>query len=268
MAKREAPEINAGSMADIAFLLLIFFLVTTTMDKDMAYLRKIPKKVEIPDTPDPVEKKNIYKISINSKQQIQARDSVIGPEEIESLNGRIKHYFTINRDKKVGRNINYPYYSFGTKEMYLQKWNEANIRLENYEKQDPSSNKNLDKYIEQALNEITEWEKKIKIIDTYTAHSGKREIPEIALQAHIRLESFLDTDYSAYVAVQSEVEKAVTQLRDEESNELFGITYTAMRTYYQQNILENKPRVKEYREKMDLIELLFPLRLIEVKPKR
>lgn len=267
MAKREAPEINAGSMADIAFLLLIFFLVTTTMDKDMAYLRKIPKKVEVKD-PDPVEKKNIYKITINSKQQIQARDSIIGPEEIESLNGRIKHFYTVNRGKKTGRNLDYPYYSFGTKDMYMQKWTEANIRLENYEKQDPDSDKNLDKYIEQALNEIAEWEKKMKIIETYTAHSGKLEIPEIALQAHIRLESFLDTDYSGYIAIQSEVEKAITELRDEESNDLFGITYSAMRTYYQQNILEDKPRVREYREKMDLIELLFPLRLIEVKPKR
>jgi len=44
MAKREIPEINAGSMADIAFLLLLFFLVTTTMDKDQAYIRSIPKK--------------------------------------------------------------------------------------------------------------------------------------------------------------------------------------------------------------------------------
>lgn len=267
MAKREAPEINAGSMADIAFLLLIFFLVTTTMDKDMAYLRKIPKKVEITD-PEPVEKKNIYKITINSKQQIQARDSIIGPEEIESLNGRIKHFYTINRDKKVGRNLDYPYYSFGTKELYMQKWNDANTRLENYEKMDPAADKNLDKYIEQAMNEIAEWEKKIKIIDTYTANSGKRELPEIALQAHVRLESFKDTDYSAYVAIQSEIEKAVTELRDKESMDLFGITYTNMRTYYQQNILEDKPRVREYREKMDLIELLFPLRLIEVKPKR
>jgi biopolymer transport protein ExbD len=47
MAKREIPEINAGSMADIAFLLLIFFLVTTTMDKDQAYIRSIPKRVEV-----------------------------------------------------------------------------------------------------------------------------------------------------------------------------------------------------------------------------
>ena len=50
MAKREIPEINAGSMADIAFLLLIFFLVTTTMEKDTAYVRKIPKKLELPQT--------------------------------------------------------------------------------------------------------------------------------------------------------------------------------------------------------------------------
>lgn len=268
MAKREAPEINAGSMADIAFLLLIFFLVTTTMDKDTAYLRKIPKKVETEKQPDPVEKKNIYKITINSRQVIQARDTIIRPEDIEDLNSKIKHFYLVNREKKTDRKLDYPYYAFGTKVLYQQKLSDAHTRLENYEKQDLEKDPKIEKYIEQTENEIAEWNKKLKNIELYTQHSGKKEMPEIALQAHIRLESFIETDYSAYIAVQSEIEKAVTELRDNEAKELFGISYSAMNTYYQQNLLEDKPKVREYREKMDLIELLFPLRLIEVKPKR
>ena len=66
MAKREIPEINAGSMADIAFLLLIFFLVTTTMDKDQAYVRSIPKRIDVPITDIvEVEKRNIFAIRAN-----------------------------------------------------------------------------------------------------------------------------------------------------------------------------------------------------------
>src|SRR5690554_7238077 len=103
MAKRESPEINAGSMADIAFLLLIFFLVTTTMDKDTAYLRMIPKKVETNTPQTPIQQKNIYKIAINSKQVIQARDSIIKPEDITHLNSRIKHFYLVNRGKKENR---------------------------------------------------------------------------------------------------------------------------------------------------------------------
>jgi biopolymer transport protein ExbD len=266
MAKREAPEINAGSMADIAFLLLIFFLVTTTMDKDTAYMRKIPKKVEVLD-PEPVQKKNIYKISINSKQNIQARDSIIKPEDIEQLNSRIKHFYLVNRGKSVDRNVDYPYYAVVSKTIIDGNIAKAYTQLDNYERLAEKETK-YEKYMEQAENEIAEWNRKKRMLDIYTRASGKSDMPEIAFQAHVRLESFLDTDYSAYVAVQSEIEKAVTELRDEEAKTLFGITYTAMRQYYQTNMLERTPKVQEYKEKMDLIELLFPLRIIEVKPKR
>ena len=51
MARRSAPEVNAGSMADIAFLLLIFFLVTTTIETDSGINRKLPPMEEIIDPP-------------------------------------------------------------------------------------------------------------------------------------------------------------------------------------------------------------------------
>ena len=61
MAKRAAPEVNAGSMADIAFLLLIFFLVTTTMEKDSGINRKLPP-IEESEEDVIIKQKNIFTV--------------------------------------------------------------------------------------------------------------------------------------------------------------------------------------------------------------
>ena len=74
MAKRELQEINAGSMADIAFLLLIFFLVATTMDIDTGITRllpAIPEKDQIDKVQ--VNKRNILVVLINRGDQLMVR---------------------------------------------------------------------------------------------------------------------------------------------------------------------------------------------------
>ncbi len=66
MAKRTLPEVHAGSMADIAFLLLIFFLVTTTIDKDKGLIRQIPNN----ENTVPFHERNVLPILINGNGEI------------------------------------------------------------------------------------------------------------------------------------------------------------------------------------------------------
>lgn len=70
MAKRSAPEVNAGSMADIAFLLLIFFLVTTDIATDSGLNRKLPPMVEDVVDPPKIKERNIFQINVNRSNQI------------------------------------------------------------------------------------------------------------------------------------------------------------------------------------------------------
>ena len=70
MARRDTPEINAGSMADIAFLLLIFFLVTTTMDVDTGISRKLPEKQPEDIVPPVLKEKNVFEVNINRRNEI------------------------------------------------------------------------------------------------------------------------------------------------------------------------------------------------------
>jgi len=70
MAKRAAPEVNAGSMADIAFLLLIFFLVTTTIEKDKGILRSLPPIDDSEVEPPIIKQKNLFIVLLNRRDQL------------------------------------------------------------------------------------------------------------------------------------------------------------------------------------------------------
>jgi len=70
--KRKVPGINGSSSADIAFMLLLFFLLTTSMDTDRGLARRLPRppESEKPDEQE-VNKRNILMVQVNSYDQIQ-----------------------------------------------------------------------------------------------------------------------------------------------------------------------------------------------------
>ncbi|HSI70710.1 MAG TPA: biopolymer transporter ExbD [Gillisia sp.] len=82
MARRSSPEINAGSMADIAFLLLIFFLVTTTMETDMGISRKLPPIPEDNVEPPVIRQKNIFTVIVNRNNELLVEDELMELSEL------------------------------------------------------------------------------------------------------------------------------------------------------------------------------------------
>lgn len=83
MAKRASPEVNAGSMADIAFLLLIFFLVTTTIETDSGINRKLPP-MEESDEDVIIKQKNIFTVLLNGKDQLLVEDEIMELKDLRA----------------------------------------------------------------------------------------------------------------------------------------------------------------------------------------
>jgi biopolymer transport protein ExbD len=89
-------EINAGSMADIAFLLLIFFLVTTTIVEDKGILVKLPPwSDEEPDITK-LKTRNVYSVLVNAQDQLLVRGE---PLRIAQLRENAKE-FIANPNKR------------------------------------------------------------------------------------------------------------------------------------------------------------------------
>ena len=93
MGKKKVPAMNTSSTADIAFLLLCYFLMTTTMGSQTGLSRRLPP---MPDQNQKVEdqkvnRRNIIQVKINSADRILAGSE---PIDISQLKDKIKEFLT------------------------------------------------------------------------------------------------------------------------------------------------------------------------------
>ncbi|HBH05731.1 MAG TPA: biopolymer transporter ExbD [Flavobacteriales bacterium] len=84
MASKNPPEINASSMADIAFLLLVFFLVTTTMDTDLGLMRKLPPPLPPQvEKPPPIKDRNVFVVLANANDQLLVEGELMDVKDLK-----------------------------------------------------------------------------------------------------------------------------------------------------------------------------------------
>jgi Biopolymer transport protein len=109
---RKAPQINSTSTADIAFMMLLFFLLTTSMDTDQGLARTLPRP------PDPlqqkpeeaqVNKRNLFNVRINGEDQIlcngdevdlktlkeRAKEFIENPNDLDNLPEKVTEYIPL-----------------------------------------------------------------------------------------------------------------------------------------------------------------------------
>ena len=97
MAKK-IPQINASSMADISFLLLIFFLVTTSMDVNQGLARRLPAPIppdqKVEDTD--INKRNLMIVKINSANQLMVQGQLM---DVKQLRETAKEFIKNENDE-------------------------------------------------------------------------------------------------------------------------------------------------------------------------
>ena len=197
MARRAgAPEVNAGSMADIAFLLLIFFLVTTTIETDAGLDRMLPP-IEPPDTDVVIKQKNIFQVNINKNGQIMADEELT---DLKQLRAKAMALLDNGGDGTCN-------YCKGKK------------------------------------------------------NSSSSDNPTKAI---ISLKNDRETKYGTYITVQNELVGAYNDLRNRESQRLFGTDFTVMESEYL-NPETPQSTKDDLKEKVKQVQDLFPQKLSEAE---
>jgi len=232
MARREIGEINAGSMADIAFLLLIFFLVTTTMEVDAGIGRQLPVKLDINlPPPPPVNERNVLKILANKNDQLLVEESFVKMEDLYDI---VMKFYTVNKSGE--RDINMPLYEPITKEKCRAEITKLQADL--VKSPDNTS----------LPGEIAKWEEKSALVDEVGVYS------EIHKSAVIQLKNQAGTSYGLYMEVQNILKQVVNELRVIECEKHDFPDYYTLR--------EDRPEDMVY---INMLRILVPERILESK---
>lgn len=243
MARRELQEINAGSMADIAFLLLIFWLVTTTIDSDEGVKRQLPPPVPPDMEQQEVKDGDVYNVRTNFRDDLLVEREVMS---IEELKAGAKDFLIA-----TGTGLLHP-------ERPNLTLDDGNLKYPNRKWVRKDSLTTRQQSLEAAgrLKEAEKERDKLRAIELFG--SNYKELPGSAL---ISLQTDRNTSYNLYLQVQNELEAAVNELRDELSLAKFNESYASLEERY------GRTKEASLLAKIKAIRLVYPQRISEAEPR-
>lgn len=141
MAKK-IPQINASSMADISFLLLIFFLVTTSMDVNKGLARRLPPPIPANQekSDQDINKRNLMVVKINSANRLmvngqemevrrlkdEVKKFILNAEDLEDLPKRVEEEFDFGTEGGGVKSVKY------TKDHVISVQNDVDTEYQAY----------------------------------------------------------------------------------------------------------------------------------------
>ena len=268
MARRELQEINAGSMADIAFLLLIFWLVTTTIDSDEGIKRQLPPPVP-PDIDVPQAKEqNVFNVKVNFLDQLLVEGE---PLDLDELKDKAKNFLIATGDgvmshtlgvKTIARNREVELVTGANGKTNAafpeREWvRKADVKQRIAEYEQFVAAADTDKKRDALGKVLDGWKEKLTTIELLGG--DYKQLPSSAL---ISMQNDNNTTYNTYLQVQNELQSAVNELRDELALEKFGVTYSALEDVYDRNKEDSKTL-----EKITAVRAVYPQRISEAEPR-
>ncbi len=242
MARRALPSIPTGSMADIAFLLLVFWLMTTTLESDAGILRRLPP-IDLEDNSDIVKKKNVYEVLVNFRNELLIEGE---PGDISELKSGAMAFLTNTGVFKE---------EVGDEEMTSRTWvrkadvqEKVGYHKEQYEKAVKEEAEEAD--IDAKKKILDKWQSKLDAINFFG------EYRELVPAAVVSLQNDKGTSYETYISVQNELASALGQLRDD-----------LCMKHWKRKFTDLDDKIEKDKVKILAVRNVFPNRISEAEPK-
>ena len=258
MARRGIPEVNAGSMADIAFLLLVFFLMVTTIESEEGIYRVLPPPIDPEEIIDvKVKERDVFVVLVNMNNQLLVENEFI---ELNQLRGKAKEFIISNGVfGDLPQDPNLPIKSFIRKDSIQDKIAEFAGMLDEAPSEEEANEDEL-KFRKEVESKLTQWEIKLKVFEDFGRYKP------MPAQSIISMQNDNGTNYDTYIQVQQELTAAVNELRDELALEKFGISYIQLEREFDRK-KNDESLGDDLKEQVMMIREVYPMRIVEAEPK-